>query len=60
MTTPITLSLTPEQAVVLLGLLASNRMVSESSSEQRLLQNVEQELEKLLLETLEPPQFNAA
>ena len=52
--TPIALSLTPEQALVLLGLLASNRMASEPSSEQRLLQQVEEQLVRHLLETVEP------
>lgn len=52
--TPIDLSLTPDQAVVLLGLLASNRMASEPSSEQRLLHEIEQQLERQLLETQRP------
>lgn len=52
--TPIALSLTPDQAVVLLGLLASSRTASEPRSEQRLLQQIEQQLERLLLETVEP------
>ena len=50
---PIPLSLTPEQAVVLLGLLASNRVASEPSSEQRALQAIEQQLERRLLEPLD-------
>lgn len=52
--TPIPLSLTPDQAIVLLGLLASSRMASQPSSELRLLQGIEQQLERLLLKTLEP------
>lgn len=52
--TPIALTLTPDQAVVLLGLLASSRMTSEPRSEQRLLQQIEQQVERLLLETVEP------
>jgi hypothetical protein len=52
--TPIELSLTPDQAVVLLGLLASSRMTSEPSWEQRLLQEIEQQVEHQLLDTVEP------
>jgi hypothetical protein len=50
----IPLTLTPEQAVVLLGLLASSRLTSEASSELRVLQQIEQELERELL-ALPPP-----
>ena len=46
---PIALSLTSEQAVVLLGLLASNRLASPPSAEQRLLSEIEQQLERELL-----------
>jgi hypothetical protein len=45
----IPLTLTPEQAVVLLGLLASSRLTSEASSELRVLQEIEQQLERELL-----------
>lgn len=56
----IPLTLTPEQAVVLLGLLASSRMNSEPSSEQRLLQEIEQQLERQLLKPAESGAFAAA
>lgn len=58
--TPISLTLTAEQSVVLLGLLASNRLASEPSSEQRVLGEIEQALERQLLEQLQPDRVNAA
>lgn len=57
---PIALPLTSEQAVVLLGLLASNRLASPPSSEQRALGEIEQALERQLLEQLQPDRVNAA
>jgi hypothetical protein len=51
---PIPLSLTPDQAVVLLGLLASSRLTSEHTSEQRLLWEIEAQLERQVLEHMQP------
>ena len=50
----VVLSLTSEQAVVLLGLLASNRLASQPSSEQRVLHEIEHQLERELLSAPPP------